>query len=57
MSPCGNGTNSYDHWEMRIHKRVFHIYTSQESMIALLSAVKPEQPIMIEAVNHNEDED
>jgi small subunit ribosomal protein S20e len=23
MSPCGNGTNTYDHWEMRIHKRVF----------------------------------
>merc|ERR1712166_1506146 len=21
-SPCGNGTNTYDHFEMRIHKRV-----------------------------------
>ena len=24
-SPCGNGTNTYDNWEMRIHKRVIHI--------------------------------
>ena len=27
-SPCGNGTNTYDNWEMRIHKRVFHIRCS-----------------------------
>lgn len=25
-SPCGNGTNTYDHFEMRIHKRVLDIY-------------------------------
>ncbi len=25
-SPCGNGTNTYDHFEMRIHKRVIDIY-------------------------------
>ena len=24
-SPCGNGTNTFDNWEMRIHKRVIHI--------------------------------
>lgn len=27
-SPCGNGTNTYDNWEMRIHKRVLHIHCS-----------------------------
>merc|ERR1712185_469918 len=21
-SPCGEGTNTWDHWEMRIHKRI-----------------------------------
>ena len=25
-SPCGNGTNTYDRFEMRIHKRVIDIY-------------------------------
>ena len=25
-SPCGNGTNTYDRFEMRIHKRVLDIY-------------------------------
>ena len=25
-SPCGNGTNTYDHFEMHIHKRVIDIY-------------------------------
>jgi small subunit ribosomal protein S20e len=25
-SPCGNGTNTYDRYEMRIHKRVIDIY-------------------------------
>lgn len=30
-SPCGNGTNTFDRWEMRIHKRVFHIYCSSKN--------------------------
>merc|ERR1711976_551601 len=25
-SPCGNGTNTWDRYEMRIHKRVIGIY-------------------------------
>merc|ERR1719158_2336632 len=25
-SPCGNGTNTWDRYEMRIHKRVLDIY-------------------------------
>merc|ERR1711907_26544 len=25
-SPCGNGTNTYDRYEIRIHKRVLDIY-------------------------------
>ena len=26
-SPCGEGTNSWDHLEMRIHKRVIDLVT------------------------------
>ena len=25
-SPCGNGTNTWDHYEMRIHKRVIDVW-------------------------------
>merc|ERR1711907_584829 len=25
-SPCGNGTNTYDHYEMRINKRVIDVW-------------------------------
>lgn len=25
-SPCGNGTNTWDHFEMRVHKRYIDIY-------------------------------
>ena len=29
-SPCGEGTNTWDRFEMRIHKRVIDLYTSTE---------------------------
>ncbi|EGC39636.1 40S ribosomal protein S20 [Dictyostelium purpureum] len=29
-SPCGEGTNTYDRFEMRIHKRVIHILSTQD---------------------------
>lgn len=34
-SPCGNGTNTYDHYEMRIHKRVLDVWcpSSQVKLI------------------------
>ena len=39
MSPCGNGTNTYDHWEMRIHKRVFQVKASETSILDFLSTI------------------
>ena len=29
-SPCGNGTNTYDHYEMRIHKRIIDLHAPAE---------------------------
>ena len=29
-SPCGNGTNTYDRFEMRIHKRVIDLHSPSE---------------------------
>lgn len=29
-SPCGEGTNTYDRWQMRIHKRILDLYSPSE---------------------------
>jgi small subunit ribosomal protein S20e len=54
-SPCGNGTNTYDHWEMRIHKRVFHINASQESIMEIIGSLKYDSGIRLEIVNEEEE--
>ncbi len=56
-SPCGNGTNTYDNWEMRIHKRVFHIHCSQKVFQSVISGIKSEPGMILEAEDVTEDED
>ena len=56
-SPCGNGTNTYDNWEMRIHKRVFHVYCSQKNFKGLITTLDPPAGVMMEAEQIEEDED
>merc|ERR1711908_257891 len=29
-SPCGEGTNTWDHWEMRIHKRIIDLHSPSD---------------------------
>lgn len=48
-SPCGNGTNTYDRYELRIHKRVFHIHCSQKNFQNLISGVYTEPGMILEA--------
>jgi small subunit ribosomal protein S20e len=48
-SPCGNGTNTFDHFEMRIHKRVFHIYCSQKNFQLLVGGIYSEPGMILEA--------
>lgn len=31
-SPCGNGTNTWDRYEMKIHKRVIDLYCPQSAI-------------------------
>ena len=31
-SPCGEGTDTYDHYEMKIHKRIIDLETSSEDV-------------------------
>ena len=48
-SPCGNGTNTYDHFELRIHKRVFHIRSSQKNFQNIISGIHTEPGMILEA--------
>ena len=48
-SPCGNGTNTYDRFELRIHKRVFHIHCSQKNFQNIISGIHTEPGMILEA--------
>lgn len=56
-SPCGNGTNTYDKWEMRIHKRVLHVYCSQKNFQSIVSNIHTEPGMILDAENVDEEED
>ena len=47
-SPCGNGTNTFDLYEMRIHKRCFNIYCSKEKFMQIVSGVHSEPGMIME---------
>ena len=49
-SPCGNGTNTFDHFEMRIHKRVIHLKCSKKSLQTALAGVRTEPGMIMEAL-------
>jgi len=41
-SPCGNGTATYDHLEMKIHKRIIDMDAEEKSMRLLMRIHVPE---------------
>lgn len=49
-SPCGNGTNTYDKFQMRIHKRVIHIKCGEQTF-SKVSSIKIEPGMIVEAIN------
>eukprot|EP00002_Diphylleia_rotans_P009628 TRINITY_DN19_c0_g2_i1.p1 TRINITY_DN19_c0_g2~~TRINITY_DN19_c0_g2_i1.p1 ORF type:complete len:119 (+),score=26.36 TRINITY_DN19_c0_g2_i1:142-498(+) len=46
-SPCGNGTNTYDRFEMRIHKRVIDLHTDS-SVVRQITSINIEPGVDIE---------
>lgn len=42
-SPCGNGTHTYDKWEMRIHRRVIDLTADYRAMKQLMSLKIPDE--------------
>lgn len=39
-SPCGNGSNTWDHFEMRMYKRSFSLKTNQTTLQTMFKTVK-----------------
>lgn len=46
-SPCGDGSETYEHWEMRIHKRLINIETNERTLRQVMRVRVPDR-VMIE---------
>jgi len=42
-SPCGEGTNTWDRWEMRIHKRLIDVDPNERFLKRLMRIKTPEE--------------
>jgi len=48
-SPCGEGTNSWDRFEMRIHKRLIDLYSPQE-VVKQITSINIEPGVEVEVL-------
>jgi small subunit ribosomal protein S20e len=47
-SPCGNGTATFDKFEMRIHKRIIEIHSSSDEVRQIITTVyKPDVAVEV----------
>ena len=42
-SPCGDGTGTFEKWQMRIHKRLLHIETDERTLRQVMRVQVPDQ--------------
>lgn len=42
-SPCGGGTESYEKWQMRIHKRLIDIESDERTLRRIMRVEVPEE--------------
>ena len=45
-SPCGEGTQTWEHYEMRIHKRLIDIMADDRSMMLIMKIMFPEDVLV-----------
>lgn len=45
-SPCGEGTTTWEHYQMRIHKRLIDINADERSMVMIMKIMFPEQVLV-----------
>ncbi len=48
-SPCGEGTNTFDRWQMRIHKRVLDLHAPSD-VVRQLTNVQIEAGVYVEVI-------
>jgi small subunit ribosomal protein S10 len=41
-SPCGGGSETWDHWEMRIHKRLIELDAEERALRQLMRIQVPD---------------
>ncbi|MCX8197126.1 MAG: 30S ribosomal protein S10 [Candidatus Micrarchaeota archaeon] len=41
-SPCGDGSDTYEHWEMRIHKRLIDVAGDERTLRQIMRVRVPE---------------
>ncbi|MHA1341589.1 MAG: 30S ribosomal protein S10 [Promethearchaeota archaeon] len=46
-TPCGEGTNTWEHYELRIHKRLIDV-AAQERALALLMKIRIPDSVLVE---------
>ena len=47
-SPCGEGTNTWDRWEMRVYKRVIDLYFPPETVKQITSiSIEPDVDVEV----------
>ncbi len=42
-SPCGDGSETYEHWQMRIHKRIMNIEADERTLRQIMRVQVPDQ--------------
>ncbi len=48
-SPCGEGTNTFDRWQMRVHKRILDLHSPSE-VVRQLTNISIEPGVDVEVV-------
>lgn len=51
-SPCGEGTNTFDRWQMRVHKRILDLH-SPSDVVRQLTNIPLEPGVDVEVVIAN----
>jgi small subunit ribosomal protein S20e len=51
-SPCGEGTNTWDRFEMRIHKRVIDLHSPSET-VKQITSINIEPGVVVEVTIDN----
>ena len=49
-SPCGEGTNTYDRFEMRIHKRVLELFCAKE-VVSQIANIAMEPGVTVDVMD------